>query len=207
MRGTTPLEDTHQGRAHKRGSSERAFLDRTVGYRKQTTLEGQPDVEHDQAFMDVMEAEDDPALFAAAVDKLNPRERLSRSIEREEERLFREAIEELDKGDVEEAIREHENQQAVLEQLSIEAEPDLHGYSADGAIETLDNWLYGAYVKGFQLVLIITGKGMNSEYWGILRRLVGDYLNRNPRRIVRRFSPAPRRLGGRGAYVVELKQI
>ncbi len=204
MRGTTPLEETKQGRSFKK-SRDRSIVENEARLRKHAMMAGVPDEEQDRAFIDVMQAEDDPSLFAEAVDPIQPGERLARKIRREEERLFAEAIEKLDDDDMARHAR-HEEPKEDEPDVGIEDRLDLHGLSKESALRFLDSWLWTRHLEGARKVLIVTGKGNKSpQGTGVLRDRVKQYFNENPRRIIRSFERAKGSEGGRGAWVVELK--
>ena len=75
---------------------------------------------------------------------------------------------------------------------------DLHTFSPKEIASLIDEFIRQSQKSGFGLVKIIHGKGT-----GTLRRRVMALLARDPR--VHAFYDAPRRSGGWGATVVELR--
>ncbi len=90
-------------------------------------------------------------------------------------------------------------------QVDIDATIDLHGLTRTEAHRALNAFLQGAQDAGRRSVLVITGKGSRGE--GILRDQVPHWLNGEPnRRMIRAFSHAAPKDGGRGALYVLLKR-
>ncbi|HSC70120.1 MAG TPA: Smr/MutS family protein, partial [Candidatus Methylomirabilis sp.] len=54
--------------------------------------------------------------------------------------------------------------------------------------------------------LVITGKGLNSPAEPVLQGAVAGWLRDKGKGMVAEFAPAPRQMGGSGAYVVFLKE-
>jgi DNA-nicking Smr family endonuclease len=100
--------------------------------------------------------------------------------------------------------------------LEVEARLDLHGLRQHDAHAQLWRFLKMAQARGLRHVLIITGKGADSEARmsfyeederGVLRNAVPRWLAEPDfAPLVVSFSPAPRRLGGDGALYVRLKR-
>lgn len=91
-------------------------------------------------------------------------------------------------------------------EVDIEAECDLHGFTAREAEQEVLRFVQGSQRHGRRWVLIIVGKGLHSrDGKPTLRdRVVGALSQRAPARFVVGFHTAPRRLGGTGALVVRL---
>ena len=82
---------------------------------------------------------------------------------------------------------------------------DLHRLRAADALTRLDHFLTRASAARARAVLVITGKGHHSpDGRGILRQRVEQWIQGPGRRRVRAYSEAPRKLGGRGAFVLYL---
>jgi len=79
------------------------------------------------------------------------------------------------------------------------AELDLHARTVEEAIPLIEEFLHGAYARGWQRVRIVHGKGT-----GTLRLEVDRFLARNS--LVACHSPADRFHGGSGATEVELSR-
>ncbi|RNC73299.1 MAG: DNA mismatch repair protein MutS [Desulfuromonadales bacterium] len=89
--------------------------------------------------------------------------------------------------------------------IRIDLELDLHGLTRDEALESLEQFIAGAYRRGQQAVLVITGKGNNSPGEPVLQAAVLSWLRDKGRSMVTEFAPAPRTMGGSGAVVVFLR--
>jgi DNA-nicking Smr family endonuclease len=90
--------------------------------------------------------------------------------------------------------------------LRIGQELDLHGFLRDEALTRLAHFIADASSSGQQAVLVITGKGINSPEGPVLQGAVAEWLRSKGRGVVAEFAPAPRDLGGSGAFVVFLKK-
>lgn len=90
--------------------------------------------------------------------------------------------------------------------IRISQELDLHGFLKDEALARLEQLVAGACSRGQQAVLVITGKGINSPEGPVLQGAVAAWLRQKGRGRVVEFAPAPRELGGSGAFVVFLKK-
>jgi DNA-nicking Smr family endonuclease len=90
--------------------------------------------------------------------------------------------------------------------LRISQELDLHGFLRDEALMRLEQFIAAAFSRGQQAVLVITGKGINSPGGPVLQGAVAEWLRKKGKGLIAEFSPAPRALGGNGAFVVFLKQ-
>lgn len=91
--------------------------------------------------------------------------------------------------------------------VSVSHQLDLHGLTRDEALEALPRFLRSAQKKGQKAVLVITGKGNHSPEEPVLHQAVASWLRDAGREIVLEFAPAPRDMGGNGAYVVFLRQL
>jgi len=91
--------------------------------------------------------------------------------------------------------------------LRIGQELDLHGFLKDAALERLERFIANAFSRGQQAVLVITGKGINSPEGPVLQGAVAEWLRKKGKGVVVEFAPAPRDLGGSGAFVVFLKKL
>jgi DNA-nicking Smr family endonuclease len=90
--------------------------------------------------------------------------------------------------------------------ISVDYQLDLHGLSRDEALAELPRFLRSARMKGQAAVLVITGKGNNSTGEPVLQQAVAAWLRDAGRELVIEFAPAPREMGGSGAFVVFLPQ-
>lgn len=91
--------------------------------------------------------------------------------------------------------------------IRIDLELDLHGLTRDEALESLATFITSAYNRGQKAVLVITGKGNNSPGEPVLLTAVSGWLREQGKGMVAEFAPAPRQLGGGGAFVVFLKAV
>ncbi len=89
--------------------------------------------------------------------------------------------------------------------IRIDYELDLHGLTRDEALESLAPFITGAYNRGQKGVLVITGKGNNSPGEPVLIGAIAGWLRDQGKGMVAEFAPAPRHMGGSGAFVVFLK--
>lgn len=97
----------------------------------------------------------------------------------------------------------------------VDARIDLHGMRRDEAYHALLGFLADCHRKRLKLVLVITGKGMNSkqaqDWWdmperGVLKRLVPQWLSQPAfGRLVSGYGPAGRADGGEGALYVQIR--
>ena len=89
--------------------------------------------------------------------------------------------------------------------ISVDYQLDLHGLTRDEALAELPRFLRTARIKEQTAVLVITGKGHNSTGEPILQQAVAAWLREAGRELVVEFAPAPREMGGSGAFVVFLR--
>lgn len=87
-----------------------------------------------------------------------------------------------------------------------EAKLDLHGQSATEAVGSLERFVISATSQRLRMVLVVTGKGLRSERGvPVLKQTAERWLRMRGKNWVRAFSEAPRKLGGRGAYLLYLR--
>ena len=91
--------------------------------------------------------------------------------------------------------------------VSVSHQLDLHGLTREEALEALPRFINSAQKKAQKAVLIITGKGNHSPQEPVLHQAVASWLRDAGRSTVLEFAPAPREMGGSGAYVVFLRQL
>jgi DNA-nicking Smr family endonuclease len=89
--------------------------------------------------------------------------------------------------------------------VRIGLELDLHGLTRAEALTSLERFVSGAYNRSQNAVLVITGKGNNSSDEPVLQMAVQGWLREKGKSMVAEFAPAPRQMGGSGAFVVFLK--
>ncbi|MDD2309884.1 MAG: Smr/MutS family protein [Desulfuromonadaceae bacterium] len=91
--------------------------------------------------------------------------------------------------------------------VSVSHQLDLHGLTREEALAALPRFLLSAQKKGQKAVLVITGKGNHSPEEPVLHQAVASWLRDAGREIILEFAPAPREMGGSGAYVVFLRRL
>ncbi len=79
---------------------------------------------------------------------------------------------------------------------------DLHGLTSEKALGQLHWTIDGMVRKKQTLLRVICGKGLHSKEGPVLQKAVRDYLSHQEK--VKRFESASPRLGGTGAYLVEI---
>lgn len=84
---------------------------------------------------------------------------------------------------------------------------DLHGLTRDEALAELPRFLRSARQHGQAAALIITGKGNNSPAEPVLQQAVAAWLRDAGREYIVEYAPAPREMGGSGAFVVFLRPL
>ncbi len=91
----------------------------------------------------------------------------------------------------------------------IDGRIDLHGMRQERAYSALIGFLRHSQLRGSKLVLVITGKGRESDGGrGVLRHAVPAWLARPDfRDLVVGFEEAGRRHGGAGALYVRLRRL
>ncbi len=90
--------------------------------------------------------------------------------------------------------------------IRLDRQLDLHGLTRDEAIEALTCFLRNACNQKEKAVLVITGKGLNSIGEPVLLQAVAAWLRDSGRKFVLEFAPAPREMGGNGAFVIFLRE-
>ncbi|QEN89528.1 DNA mismatch repair protein MutS [Labrys sp. KNU-23] len=112
-------------------------------------------------------------------------------------------------------IDKHERRQVVRGTRAIDARIDLHGMRQAEAHGALRGFLAIAQMRGYSMVLVITGKGGGGgdmpyavDERGVLRRVVPQWL-RMPdlRPLILGFEEAHHGHGGSGALYVRLRRI
>ncbi|MBK5274634.1 MAG: Smr/MutS family protein [Desulfuromonadales bacterium] len=89
--------------------------------------------------------------------------------------------------------------------VTVDHQLDLHGLTRDEALDALPRFLRTACLRGQTAALVITGKGYHSPAEPVLQQAVASWLRDAGRELVVEFSPAPREMGGSGAFVVFLR--
>jgi DNA-nicking Smr family endonuclease len=135
---------------------------------------------------------DETRLFLAAMQKIGT--------------TFRDPLPERELEESERRSPTSRRRQLKRGTICIGQELDLHGFLKDEALMRLEQFVAAACSGGQQAVLVITGKGINSPEGPVLQGAVAEWLRKKGKGLVAEFSPAPRELGGSGAFVVFLKK-
>lgn len=151
----------------------------TVHRRQKTTLSRRDDVTARKTFLQ-------------EVDKLQLDVRFADSIPEEEELrpLAGNRLRQLKRGIVQ-----------------LDRQLDLHGLTREEALFALSPFLQAARQAGEKAALIITGKGHHSTEGPVLQQVVAGWLRDQGRDLVSEYAPAPRELGGSGAFVIFLRPL
>lgn len=91
--------------------------------------------------------------------------------------------------------------------IRLDRQLDLHGLTRDEALSALGRFLHSARLAGEKAALVITGKGMHSNEGPVLNQAVAAWLREQGKGSVSEYAPAPRELGGSGAFVVFLRPL
>ena len=153
----------------------------------------------------------------SAKQPVTPQKAVVRKIDESEQKLFLETISSL-KLDVrfhdelpEDTPPEKLRPVSRIKQLRrgtirLDYELDLHGLTREEATYALETFVKGAYRRGQQAVLVITGRGNHSPEEPVLKKAVETWLKEDGAAMVAEFFSAPRQFGGDGAIVVFLKK-
>jgi len=154
---------------------------------------------------------------AGKVKQAEPERQIVRRIEENEQQLFLQAISGM-KLDVkfedelpEETADVKPRPVSRLKQLRrgtirIDYELDLHGLTKDEALAALETFVKGAYRRGQQAALVITGRGNHSADEPVLKKAVEQWLKGDGSAMVAESLAAPREMGGEGAVVIFLRK-
>jgi len=83
---------------------------------------------------------------------------------------------------------------------------DLHRRTVREARTALNHFIQRTHHEGNRSVLVVTGKGHGSATpGGVLRAELERWLRHEGSAYVRTYSEAPRALGGRGAFLLNLR--
>jgi len=93
---------------------------------------------------------------------------------------------------------------------------DLHGYSLDDANKVVKKFIIESFDKGYNKLLVITGKGLRSKSYdnpyisenlSVLKNSVPEYIknNENLNSIISKITQADQQDGGEGAINIFLK--
>lgn len=89
--------------------------------------------------------------------------------------------------------------------VEVDAVLDLHGSSRKEARPKLAAFMKEAVEERWELVAIVTGRGLNSQRDPVLRPAVEAWLREDHRAEVREIHPAPPYLGGSGAWIAAIR--
>lgn len=90
--------------------------------------------------------------------------------------------------------------------IRLDYELDLHGLTRDEALDALERFVKGAYRRGQQAALVITGRGNHSADEPVLKKAVDKWLKTDGTSMVAESLTAPKELGGEGAVVIFLRK-
>jgi DNA-nicking Smr family endonuclease len=91
-------------------------------------------------------------------------------------------------------------------QLPLEGRLDMHGMMQDEAFRALRRFILTAVAQGKRTVLVITGKGRNSE--GVLKRMLPFWLeDPDMKKHIIALTPARPKDGGGGAFYLRLRKV
>lgn len=132
-----------------------------------------------------------------------------------EEELFLSAMTTLNvnfKDDIPDGQSQHKASPRRMKQLKQgrikpQATLDLHGCKRQEVVPRLRNYLQNAHHQGWEILLVVTGKGLHSEDGEpVLRTAAEEFLSReSPHQIVE-WGRAPKEYGGDGALILFLKK-
>lgn len=91
--------------------------------------------------------------------------------------------------------------------IQLDRQLDLHGLTREEALDALTPFLQAARQAGEKAVLVITGKGFHSADGPVLQQVVAGWLRDQGRELISEYAPAPRELGGGGAFVIFLRPL
>ncbi|MDA8428665.1 MAG: Smr/MutS family protein [Geobacteraceae bacterium] len=91
--------------------------------------------------------------------------------------------------------------------ITVDHQLDLHGLTRDEALAALPRFLRSARMREQTAALVITGKGLNSPGEPVLQRAIAAWLRDAGRELVLEYAPAPREMGGTGAFIVFLRPL
>jgi DNA-nicking Smr family endonuclease len=147
---------------------------------------------------------------------VTPMKAVARKIEESEQKLFLEAIRSLhldvrfQDETPEDTATATPRPVSRIKQLRrgtirLDYELDLHGLTREEATHALETFIKGAYRRGQQAVLIITGRGNHSPDEPVLKRSTEKWL-KEKESMIAEFLTAPSQFGGDGAIIVFLKK-
>ena len=90
--------------------------------------------------------------------------------------------------------------------LQVDEFLDLHGKTVSEALDLLSHFITRAFAQSTKRVIVITGKGKHSPTGtAVLRPAVEQWIRTKGRRFIRSYAEAARASGGKGAFVVNLR--
>lgn len=170
------------------------------------------------------ERETEESAFARAMDTIGVR-RLDQgrdpetrreyvppsSTPEDDRRMFLEALEELEgvqpKDLQEESARAGLRRLRSVKSQQVGATLDLHGYTQDEALRLLAGFVAAQFAASSPVVMVITGKGLHSRGGAsVLKPAVEKWIMERGKRFIASYGEAPRAFGGRGAFVLYLRE-
>lgn len=166
-------------------------------------------------YLGVDETEVDPRVESQAPRKRPKKQPLRDLGPDPEEEMFMNAMADLKsvprKSDEVKRLEQERMRRSRLrkaQELELGATLDLHGKRVGEALEELSQFVARCYAKGTRTVMVITGKGLHSTKGkSILRPEVENWIKRKGKRLIRSYAEAPRAYGGRGAFVLYLREV
>jgi len=192
LRGPVAAPPKKPEKVAREADDESLFLDAVAGVRRLHTSAPTPARAKEQAVAKVQRDEEEQRVFLQALDALKMDVRFGDELPEDEASQRPSPVNRL--------------RQLRRGAIRIDLQLDLHGLTRDEALENLDRFVKGAYNRGQKGVLVITGKGNNSPAEPVLKVAVAGWLRENGKGMVSEFAPAPKEMGGSGAFVLFLKE-
>ena len=90
--------------------------------------------------------------------------------------------------------------------LKVEESLDLHGMRVEEALDALNTFVIRAFTHNHKTLMVVTGKGKHSPGGqSRMRPAVERWILGKGKRFIRAYAEAPRAHGGRGAFVLYLR--
>jgi DNA-nicking Smr family endonuclease len=91
--------------------------------------------------------------------------------------------------------------------LQVEDHIDLHGMRVEEALTALNQFVIKAFTRGRKTLVVVTGKGIHSpDGVSRVRPAVERWILNKGKRFIRAYAEAPRAHGGKGAFVLHLRE-
>ncbi len=129
----------------------------------------------------------------------------------DDRRMFLEALEELEgiqpKDQPDDAARTGLRRLRSAKTQQVGATLDLHGYTVDEALRLLAGFVASQFAASAPVVMVITGKGLHSRGGAsVLKPAVEKWILERGKRFIASYGEASRAFGGRGAFVIYLRE-